>query len=99
MDNYKKYKGKCKILAEDECKKNPKLLRDGNKIYHKKLPFNIAKEFYKDGHTIRRIGSNKLFNKIDSTIISSAFDVTQLLVTLEDTEANDWEVVEKQNGI
>lgn len=71
-----------------------KLLRDGKKIYHKKIPFNIVKVFYENGYTIRRIGSDKLFNKIDSTIISAAFGVTQLSVTFEDMEANDWEIVE-----
>lgn len=69
-----------------------------NDRYHRVEPipisFNIAKEFYENGHTIRRIGRDKFFNKINSTIISSAFGVTQLLVTLEDIEANDWEVVE-----
>lgn len=39
------------------------------------ISFNLAKEFYKNGETIRRIGSNKIFNKIDSTIIASAFGV------------------------
>lgn len=61
------------------------------------ISFNLAKEFYKNGETIRRIGSNKIFNKIDSTIIASAFGVMQLSVTLEDIEADDWEVVEWLN--
>ena len=92
MDNYKKYRGKCKIFAENECKKNInlKLVKAKGKI---PLSFNLAKEFYKNGETIRRIGSNKIFNKIDSTIIASAFGVMQLLVTLEDIEADDWEVI------
>lgn len=63
------------------------------RIYPVPISFNIAKVFYDNGHTIRRIGSDKLFNKCDSTIISSTFGVTQLLVTLEDIEANDWEVI------
>ncbi len=64
------------------------------RIYPVPISFNIAKVFYENGHTIRRIGSDKLFNKCGSTIISSAFGVTQLLVTLDDIEANDWEVIE-----
>ena len=115
-----------------------KLLQDGKKIYHKKLPceiyqliddelkmyrkyedckffilldlgngltidckktlegwyhrvepipisFNLAKEFYKAGKQIRRIGEKEWFSK---------YDLYPMAVTVEDIEANDWEVLE-----
>jgi hypothetical protein len=59
-----------------------------NGWYHRVEPvpinFNVAKEFYKKGKQIRRIGKNKCFNKPH---------LSSFLVTLEDIEADDWEVV------
>jgi len=48
------------------------------------IAFNIAKEFYKDGKQIRRIGEKEWFSK---------YDLYPIAVTVEDIEANDWEVI------
>lgn len=49
------------------------------------ISFNIAKEFYKAGKQIRRIGEKEWFSK---------YDLYPMTVTVEDIEANDWEVAE-----
>jgi len=47
------------------------------------IAFNIAKEFYKAGKQIRRIGEKEWFSK---------YDLYPMAVTVEDIEANDWKV-------
>lgn len=49
------------------------------------IRFYVAKEFYKDGKTIKRIGLGKLYNNND---------LAHIQFSIEDIEANDWEVVE-----
>ena len=49
------------------------------------ISFDLAKEFYKAGKQIRRIGEKEWFSK---------YDLYPMAVTVEDIEANDWEVVE-----
>lgn len=49
------------------------------------ISFNLAKEFYKEGKIIKRIGKDTKYIKNSSL---------KLMVSLEDIEANDWEVVE-----
>ncbi len=55
------------------------------RIHPVPISFDLAKEFYKKGKKISRIGKNKCFNKPH---------LSSFLVTLEDIEANDWEVIE-----
>jgi hypothetical protein len=48
------------------------------------ITFYIAKEFYKAGKQIRRIGEKEWFSK---------YDLYPMAVTVEDIEGNDWEVI------
>lgn len=48
------------------------------------ISFDRAREFYKAGKQIRRIGEKEWFSK---------YDLYPIAVTVEDIEANDWEVI------
>jgi hypothetical protein len=49
------------------------------------ITFNVAKIFYKNGKTIKRIGKGLIYNNTD---------LVQIPLSMEDIEANDWEIVE-----